>query len=67
MTQQTQQSTSLLARTALAIYEASTPLNGKQTPPQFDSLHPAERSRYERMAVAALTVAYMEPVALTTT
>jgi len=50
----------LVQRTALAIYLAQNESKGGV--PAYESLSRIEHAVYERMAVAALTVAYKEPV-----
>lgn len=50
----------LVQRVALQIYLAERKDQRGITP--FEMLHPSDLGKYERMAVAALTVAYAEPV-----
>lgn len=52
--------TSLVERTAMQIYLAEQEGRSGFTP--FELLHPTVAAKYERMAKAALTEAYLEPV-----
>lgn len=55
--------TSLVYRTARAIYEAEH-LYATNKVPQFEHVHPTMLKRYERMARAALDTALREPVSV---
>lgn len=51
---------SLVGRTARAMFEAA--VEGTGDAPPFLSISNVERERFERMAIAALSIALMEPV-----
>lgn len=51
---------SLVCRTACVIYMAEHA--GQPHVVAFEALHPSQHAKYERMAAAALTEAYREPV-----
>lgn len=55
-------SDTLLIRTARAIYLADAALHGRKQASEYTYLTKGERHRYEELAAAALTVAYLEPV-----
>lgn len=55
-------SDTLLIRTARAIYLADSSLHGRREVAEFAYLNKGERTRYEQLAIAALTVAFREPV-----
>lgn len=50
----------LVERVAMQIYLAE---GGERSQPAYELQHPSVQARYERMAKAALTEAYLEPVA----